>query len=111
MTAQREKNPHTEREQSVAGPDTQGLCVHEEDSACLLRVFNAPNPATQAPPLVFMFSALLCGRWRGRLTSFQKERGIIACRPTSGSSEMSVASPSYSVCVGCMPLSWNGSPK
>lgn len=58
-----------------------------------------------------MFAALLCGRWRGSLTSFPKERGIIACRPTSGSSEMCVASASYSVCVGWVPLSWNGSPK
>lgn len=45
------ENPHTEKEQSVAGPDTQSLCVQEEASVCLLRVFNAPNAAPQAPPL------------------------------------------------------------
>lgn len=99
MTAQREKNPHTEKEQSIAGPDTQSLCVHEEDSTCLLRVFNAPNPATQAPLLILCSQHCCVGDGEEDLLVFQRG-GITACRPTSGSSEMCAASASYSVCVG-----------
>lgn len=72
MTAQREKNPHTEKEQSMAGPDTPSLCVREEDSACLLRVFNAPNPATQAPPLVLCSQHCCVGDGEEVLLVFRK---------------------------------------